>query len=117
MPTSRSGKVRRMLHDGKAKFVKRCPRCPFTVQLLYDTGDTVQEVSLGIDAGSKHIGVSATTGSEELYAGEVERRNDIYQIRDAAGTLLCMILQQGREREEGANKTARKASQKAAKSP
>lgn len=74
MPTQRAGKVRRMLRDGKARVIKHCP---FTIQLLYDTGDTVQDVSLGIDAGSRHVGISATTDVEELYAGEVELRDDI----------------------------------------
>ena len=39
------------------------------------------------------------------------------EIKNAAGTLLDMILQQGREREESTDRTARKASQKAAKKP
>ena len=33
MPTSRFGKVRRMLRDKKAKVIKRCP---FTIRLLYE---------------------------------------------------------------------------------
>lgn len=74
MPTSRAGKVRRMLRDGKAKVVRHCP---FTIRLLYDTGNIVQDVSLGIDAGSKQIGISATTETVELYAGEVRLRDDI----------------------------------------
>jgi hypothetical protein len=37
----------------------------------------VQDISLGVDAGSKKIGLSATTETRELYAGEVELRNDI----------------------------------------
>lgn len=74
MPTKRHGKVRRMLKTGQAKVVKRCP---FTVQLMYDTDGVTQEVTLGVDAGSKHIGLSATTDKKELYAGEVELRTDI----------------------------------------
>lgn len=58
MPTKRYGKVRHLLKDGKAKMINRCP---FTIQLLYDNTEYVQPISLGIDAGSKHIGVSATT--------------------------------------------------------
>ena len=76
MPTTRHGKVRRMLKEGKAKVVKRCP---FTIQLLYETEEKVQPVSLGIDAGSKVIGVSATTETEVLYESEVELRDDISQ--------------------------------------
>ena len=74
MPTSRAGRVRRMLRDGKAVVVKRCP---FTIQLTYEGTIYTQPVSLGVDAGSKHIGVSATTEGKELYAGEVQLRDDI----------------------------------------
>ena len=62
MPTTRCGHVRRMLNSKQAK-VKRLN--PFTIQLLYETTDFVQPVALGIDAGSKTIGVSACTGTEE----------------------------------------------------
>ena len=74
MPTTRFGKVRRLLKAGKAKAVRRCP---FTIRLLYDTGDIVQEVDLGVDAGSKVIGLSACTDSKELYAAEIELRQDV----------------------------------------
>ena len=74
MPTIRHGKVRRMLKQGTAKVVKRCP---FTIQLLYETEENTQPISLGIDAGSKVIGVSATTKDKVLYEAEVELRNDI----------------------------------------
>ena len=74
MPTKRYGFVRRTLKQGKAKVVKRCP---FMIQLLYDTGSEVQDLTLGIDAGSKHIGVSVTSETREIYASEVELRNDI----------------------------------------
>lgn len=77
MPTMRHGKVRRLLNSGKA-IVKR--RCPFTIQLLYETGENVQEITLGVDAGSKHIGLSATTENKELFAAEVELRNDIVKL-------------------------------------
>lgn len=74
MPTERCGKVRRLLNSGKAKVVRRCP---FTIQLLYETDDIVQPVDLGIDAGSKTIGVSACTEKTELYAAEVMLRTDV----------------------------------------
>ena len=81
MPTERYGKVRRMLKSGKAKVVKRCP---FVIQLLYtaSTHET-QCVSLGVDAGSKHIGISATTESKVLYESEVELRSDITELLSA----------------------------------
>ena len=77
MPTRRCGKVKHLLNKGLAKVVKRCP---FTIQLLYDNNNYTQPISLGIDAGSKVIGVSATTETEELYAAEVELRNDIVDL-------------------------------------
>lgn len=52
MPTSRYGKVRRLLKEGKAKVVKRCP---FTIQLMYSSTNYTQPITLGVDAGSKHI--------------------------------------------------------------
>jgi hypothetical protein len=75
MPTNRHGKVRRLLRDKKAKVVKRTP---FTIQLLYKTEtEEIQDITLGVDAGSKHIGLSATTEKKELFSGEYELRNDI----------------------------------------
>ena len=71
MPTNRCGHVRWLLKNNKAIVVKRTP---FTIKLLYETGQYVQPVTLGVDAGSKTIGISATTKSKELYSAEVELR-------------------------------------------
>ena len=77
MPTSNHAKVRILLKSGKAKVIKGCP---FTIQLQYSSTNYTQKVSLGIDAGSKHIGVSATTESKVLYEADVELRNDIVDL-------------------------------------
>lgn len=74
MPTNRYGKVRHLLKDGKAKAVNRCP---FTIKLMYRSTNYTQSVSLGVDAGSKHIGISATAKDKVLYESDVELRNDI----------------------------------------
>ena len=37
MPSRRHGKIRRLLKENKAKVIRRCP---FTVQLLYETEET-----------------------------------------------------------------------------
>ena len=74
MPTKRCGHVRRLLKNKLAKVIQRNP---FTIKLLYETTDFTQPIDLGIDAGSKVIGVSACSGKKELYAAEVELRNDI----------------------------------------
>lgn len=70
-------KARVLLKEGKAKIVKRTP---FTIQLTIATGETKQEITLGVDAGSKRIGLSATTCKEELLSMEVELRNDIVNL-------------------------------------
>lgn len=77
MPTKRLGKVRHMLKDGMAKVVQRTP---FTIQLTYDSKEFTQDVSLGVDAGSKTVGLSATTDEDELYASNVILRNDIVKL-------------------------------------
>lgn len=80
MPTENHAKVRVLLKQQKAKVVHLCP---FTVQLLYDSTDYTQPVSLGIDAGSRHIGVSATTETKVLYEADVTLRNDIVDLLSA----------------------------------
>lgn len=73
----KEAKARKLLKSNKAKVAKREP---FAIQLLFECEDKTQDISLGIDAGSKHIGLSATTESKELYAGDVELRNDIVDL-------------------------------------
>lgn len=81
MPTVRFGKVRRLLRDRKAKVVKRCP---FTIRLLYEPETKiVQEVVLGVDTGSKHIGVACVGNDKVLYQAQVELRDDIKKKMDS----------------------------------
>ena len=77
MPTSNHAKVRALLKSKKAKVVKRCP---FTIQLQYEVGNYTQPITLGVDAGSKHIGISATTKDKVLYEADVELKNDIVDL-------------------------------------
>ena len=77
MPTENHAKVRILLKTKKAKVTKRCP---FTIQLAYDSTNYTQEVTLGVDAGSKHIGLSATTKDKVLFESDVELRNDITDL-------------------------------------
>ena len=74
MPTTRYGRVRRLLRKGFAVVVDYRP---FTIQLTYDTPNGVQEVSLGVDAGTKHVGFSATTKKKILFEAELLLRSDI----------------------------------------
>ncbi len=70
-------KARLVLKDGKAKVVKMVP---FTIQLLYGSSGYTQEVSLGVDAGTQHIGVSATTEQYVLLEAEVKPRTDMQEL-------------------------------------
>src|SRR5699024_9493846 len=69
MPTKRSGKVRRWLKAKQAKVVKRKP---FTIQLLFETTNYNQPVTLGCDSGYNHIGLSAVTEKEEVFSADVQ---------------------------------------------
>ena len=83
MPCS-AAKARILLKEKKAK-VKR--RTPFTIQLTIATGETKQPVNLGVDAGYEHIGLSASTEKAELYASEIELRQDISELLAARRAL------------------------------
>lgn len=70
-------KARILLKEERAKVVKRTP---FTIQLLYGSTGYKQKAILGVDAGSKTIGLSVSTEREELYAAEVKPRNDVVDL-------------------------------------
>lgn len=73
----KEAKARKLLKQNKAKIYKKEP---FTIQLLFICENQTQNITLGVDAGSKHIGLSATTTEKELYAVDVELRNDIVDL-------------------------------------
>src|SRR5690349_5787533 len=70
-------KARLLLRSGKAKVVRMAP---FTIQLLYGSSGYKQEVSLGVDAGTQHIGVCATAKKDVLFEAEVKLRTDIQEL-------------------------------------
>jgi hypothetical protein len=73
MPCSNK-KARLLLRDKKAEIV--CYN-PFTIQLLYTTGETIQEVHVGIDTGAKYIGIAITSEDKVLAKGEIKLRDNI----------------------------------------
>lgn len=80
MPTQRHGKVRRLLRDSKAKVVRRCP---FTIKLLYDTPNIIQELTIGVDTGSSVIGTAVySSNGNILYTAKTIIRNDIKEKMD-----------------------------------
>ena len=81
MPTERSGKVYRLLKSKQAKVVRRCP---FTIQLLNEPETLiVQEVVLGQDTGSRHIGTACIGNNKILYQSNTELRTDIKSNMDS----------------------------------
>lgn len=73
----KSSKARKLLKQNKAKVVRIET---FTIQLLYGSSGYRQEIALGVDAGSKVIGLSATTTKRELFSAEVQLRKDIVNL-------------------------------------
>ena len=84
MPTENHAKVRVLLKQGRAKVVNKCP---FTIQLLYSSKNYMQKVTLGVDSGSKYIGISVTTRDKVLFESDVELRNDIVDLLSTRRTL------------------------------
>lgn len=70
-------KARKLLQNKKAYVVNRVP---FTIKLIYGSSGYKEPISLGMDAGSKHIGIAATTKKKVLYAEELKPRNDVVEL-------------------------------------
>ena len=75
MPCSKR-KARLLLKEGKAKIIDYKP---FTIQLLSPTGESTQDVHVGVDTGAKHIGIAITSDDKVLAKGEIELRDDIHK--------------------------------------
>lgn len=83
MPCSQR-KARLLLKEGKAKIIGYKP---FTIQLTVATGESVQEVHLGVDTGAKHIGIAVTSGNKVLAKGEIELRDGIHEDMETRARL------------------------------
>ena len=69
--------ARVLLQKNKATVVKQVP---FTIRLLYGSSGYKQPILLGMDAGSKHIGIAATAEKKVLYEEELSPRNDVVKL-------------------------------------
>jgi hypothetical protein len=83
MPTTNQ-KARKLLKLGKAKIYQYNP---FTIQLLYATGEAVQPINIGIDTGAKMVGVAITSENKVLAKGEIELRQDVSEKLQTRATL------------------------------
>lgn len=76
-------KARILLKQQKAKIVDYQP---FTIQLCYATGETVQETRLGVDLGAKYIGIAVTSEDKVLVKGEIRLRDDVKTLLETRKT-------------------------------
>lgn len=67
-------KARKLLRDRRAKVISRCP---FTIKLLWDCEEYVQEVTLGIDKGSHVTGFCCVGKGKILLSGDIEHRRGV----------------------------------------
>jgi len=73
MPTNPAN-ARIMLKQAKARVIHRTP---FTIQLIYDTTEHIQPVTVGIDDGGINIGIAAVSNGKVLFQQELVLRSDI----------------------------------------
>jgi 5-methylcytosine-specific restriction endonuclease McrA len=67
-------KAKHLLKARKAKCIRNTP---FTIKLLWDCEENVQEVIAGMDTGSKTIGCAVITNGKVVYQSEVQIRQDV----------------------------------------
>lgn len=70
----KEAKARKLLRDSKAKCIRRIP---FTIKLLFDCEEEVQEIIAGMDTGSKTIGTACISNGKVLYQSETQIRQDV----------------------------------------
>src|SRR6266568_8281 len=73
MPTT-PRRARLWLKARRARVVRRDP---FTIQLRFETTSYTQPVTVGVDTGSKAVGLAALANGEVLLQAEVQLRTDI----------------------------------------
>jgi hypothetical protein len=73
MPTT-PRRARLWLQARRARVVRRDP---FTIQLRFETTSYTQPVTVGVDTGSKAVGLAALANGEVLLQAEVHLRTDI----------------------------------------
>lgn len=92
-------KARKLLNTNKARVVKYEP---FTIKLKYGSAGYKQPVTLGVDAGSVHIGASASTEKQELYASETVMRSG-----DGKASIVRLLAKRSELRRSRRNRKTR----------
>jgi len=75
MPTT-PRRARKWLKEKRARVVRKEP---FTIRLRFGTREHVQAVKVGVDTGSKVVGIAATTKSEVVFQAEIHLRDNIVE--------------------------------------
>lgn len=83
MPCSEA-KARRLLKQHRARRVKNTP---FTIRLRFVVDGHTQPVSLGIDSGYQHIGLSATANGKVMFEAVAECRTDVTKLMESRKSL------------------------------
>ena len=65
-------KARLLLKEEKAIVIRKTP---FTIRLLYKTGVASQQMTIGIDTGSQHIGIAVCDEKRSIVKAEYELRS------------------------------------------
>lgn len=76
-------RARLLLKENKAEVVKRTP---FTIRWTVPTRSFTQQVTLGVDSGFCHVGLSAVSDKKELYGADVALRDDIVKLNSERRT-------------------------------
>ena len=81
MPCRKPGKVCHMLKDGRAVIVSYEP---FTIRLTYEPKHKyVEKITIGVDTGSKNVGLSAASSRNEYFCAEAQIRSvEIKELLD-----------------------------------
>ncbi len=79
MPTRRCNKVWYWVRTGQARVISHEP---FTIRLRFETSGYTQAVTVGLDTGSKTVGVAATTNGEVVVQAEIHLRTEVKQKMD-----------------------------------
>lgn len=77
-------KARHLIKSNRADIVDLTP---FTIRLRFAVSDITQPVTLGVDAGYAHIGLSASTGDHVLFECEHTTRQDIVNLLESRRSL------------------------------
>jgi predicted HNH restriction endonuclease len=89
-------KARHLLRYGKAKVIKRNP---FTIQLLWNCEQNVQEVRCGIDKGCSTTGIACIGNSQILFSANVKHRNPVaVQQKEGSKTFVQVRAERRRSR-------------------